>query len=197
MSDAGGTAKPLQRVDALRNRAKLLDAARQRLVDGDTILGLNTVARCAGVGIGTAYRHFPDRQSLVEGLAADALAALVADARRAAGDADPAAGLERLLRAALTAMADDPVLAEVLGAATPVCAETIGLSQDLGAAVGDLLSRARQVGAIGNDLGPDDLRRLLAGVHAATQAGANPAEARNRYLRVLLTGLRTTSTEQT
>lgn len=194
MTEGAATVKALQRVDAVRNRAKLLAAARRRLADGDTTLGLNTVARCAGVGVGTAYRHFPDRRSLIEGLAADALAALVEDARRAAAETDPADGLERLLRAALTAMTADHVLAEVLKAPAPVCAETLGLSEQLGAAIGQLLGRARDAGAIREDLDPDDLRRLLAGVHTAALAGADTPAAQDRYLGVLLAGLRRPTT---
>lgn len=190
MSEAAADPVHGQRADAVRNRARLLDAARQRLANGDASLGLNALARCAGVGVGTAYRHFPDRQSLVEGLAADALSALVADARRAAAQPDAAHGLERLLRAALTGMARDPVLTEVLRTANPVCMETIGLSQELGAAIGDLVCRARSAGAIRPDVGPDDLRRLLAGIHVAVEAGGDAGDAQERYLRVLLAGLR-------
>ncbi len=190
MADSGGTGAAALRSDAARNRARLLDAARQRLAGGDTTLGLNALARCAGVGVGTAYRHFPDRQSLVEGLATEGLKELLDAAQQAAGDLDPAVGLERLLRAALSAMAADSVLAEVLSTATPVCAETIGLSRELGVSLERLLDRARCAGLMRPDVGADDLRRLLVGAHSAAQAGSDPEAARERYLAVLLAGLR-------
>ena len=77
-------------------------AARDRLRAGDTDLPMNALAKAAGVGVGTAYRHFRTRQVLLEALAAESFAALVADARAGAADPDPAAGLRRLLRAGLT-----------------------------------------------------------------------------------------------
>ena len=178
-----------RRSDAVRNRAQLLEAARRQLADGDDTLALNALARCAGVGIGTAYRHVPNRATLVEGLAADALAAFVTDARSAADDPDPARGLATLLRAGLAGMAGDHVLAEVLRSPHPVCVETIGLSRELGTALGELLDRARAAGAVSPDLGADDLRRLLVGVHTAASAGPHPDAARERYLRVLVAGL--------
>jgi len=190
MADSGGTGAAALRSDAARNRARLLDAARQRLADGDTTLGLNALARCAGVGVGTAYRHFPDRQSLVEGLATEGLKELLDAAQQAACDLDPAVGLERLLRAALSAMAADSVLAEVLSTATPVCAETIGLSRELGVSLEGLLDTARCAGVMRPNVGADDLRRLLVGAHSAAQAGSDPQAARERYLAVLLAGLR-------
>lgn len=180
---------PRRRSDAARNRAQLLDAARRQLADGDDTLALNSLARCAGVGVGTAYRHFPNRATLVEGLAADALAAFVTHARGAADDSDPAHGLATLLRAGLAGMAGDHALADVLRSPHPVCVETIGLSHELGTAIGDLLERARASGAVSPDLGADDLRRLLVGVHTAASAGPDPDTARERYLRVLVAGL--------
>lgn len=189
MAEPGKGDSGALRSDAARNRARLLDAARQRLSDGDSTLGLNALARCAGVGVATAYRHFPDRQSLVEGLAADGLTQLVDAARRAAEDPDPAVGLERLLQAALDAMAADSVLVEVLSSAAPVCVETIGLSRELGFALDGLVQRARDVGLLPGDVVADDLRRLLVGVHTAARSGHDSEAAQRRYLGVVLHGL--------
>lgn len=87
-------------------------------------------------------------------------------------------------------MTADPVLAEVLQTPPPVCAETLGLSQELGAALGQLLGRARDAGAMREDIDPDDLRRLLVGVYTAARAGAGAPSAQDHYLDVLLAGLR-------
>lgn len=185
---------PSLRSDAARNRKRLLAAARVRLAEGDRNLGMNALARSAGVGVGTAYRHFPDRQSLLEGLAADAMEGLVAAAQQAAAEVEPALGLERLLAAALEAMAADPVLADVLEAPVPVCVETVGLSRQLGGAMQNLMGRAAQAGLLRPGLTPDDVRRLLTGVHHAAQAGDDPSAARTRYLTVLLAGLKADTT---
>jgi AcrR family transcriptional regulator len=61
------------RADAVRNRARILRIARGQLAAGDTSLQLNAIARLAGVGVGTVYRHFPNRHALVEALSAERL----------------------------------------------------------------------------------------------------------------------------
>ena len=83
---------------SIRARTRMLAAARARVTAGDLDLPMNAVAKDAGVGVGTMYRHFPSRQAL---LAVQSLAALVVDATRAAGHPDVAGGLAGLLRSAL------------------------------------------------------------------------------------------------
>lgn len=180
-------------MDAARNRAAVLAAARQMLTAGEDALAMNVVARRAGVGVGTVYRHFPTRQALLENLAAPSLSSLVDTAREAAEDPDPGSGLQLLLRAALLAQLADPVLAVVLATTDRVCPETLLLSTDFGRHVHQLLDNARRVGAVGEDVAPDDLRRLLCGVVAAAQAGPDPNAAADRYLRLLLAALRSSN----
>lgn len=177
------------RVDAVRNRDRLLTAARRALAAGDLEFRLNTLARDAGVGVATAYRHFPDRQSLVEELAVESFARLVATAREATDEPDPALGLRRLLGGGLRWIMEDPALAETLRATQPVCPEAVGLSRDLSSAIGELLRAARAAGLIRAEIVPDDLRRLLLGTAAAATWGPDEDAARERYLQVLLDGL--------
>src|SRR5690349_17482445 len=121
------------RADSARVRAQMLAAAREMLAGGEE-LPMNAVAKAAGVGVGTMYRHFPSRQVLLESLAAESYAALVAEAQRAAAQPDAGAGLSALLRAALTCQLTDPSLAGVLASPTYECMETTELSRELGAA---------------------------------------------------------------
>ncbi len=65
------------RSDAARNRALVLRIAREQLATGDESLPFNTLARLAGVGVGTVYRHFPTRHALLEALSAERLHDLV------------------------------------------------------------------------------------------------------------------------
>jgi AcrR family transcriptional regulator len=176
------------RADSARVRARMLDAARARLRDGDAELPMNAVAKAAGVGVGTVYRHFPSRQVLFESLAADSFATLVTDARQAADDPDTAAGLAHLLRAGLRIMLTDPSLGEVLTRPDFACTETAELSRELFAALLSLLDRARAEGVIRPDVTPDDLRRLMCGVLYAVRVGGD--DAADRYLDILLRGLR-------
>jgi AcrR family transcriptional regulator len=179
------------RADAARNRTRILDAARGMLAAGDLAPSMNELAKRAGVGVGTVYRHFPDHQVLLEGLAEDAFSRLVDDARAAAGEDDPVVGFSQLMHAALVLLLKDVGLATVLRGERPACAHTVDLGAELKSAMNELLPRARAAGAIGADIGPEDLRRLLIGVHAAAAAGGKPKAAAARYLDVVLAGLRT------
>ncbi len=77
------------RADAKRNRSRVLDAARTALADGDDSLAANALAKRASVGVGTVYGHFPTRQTLLEGLAEEALGSLIDDATAAAQHEEP------------------------------------------------------------------------------------------------------------
>jgi AcrR family transcriptional regulator len=175
------------RADSARVRDRMLSVARERLRSGDTDLPMNAIAKEAGVGVGTAYRHFPTHQVLLEALAAESLASLVADASRGAADPDTAAGFTRLMRAGLRLMLDDPALAAVLSGRDFACDETRELGAELYASFGALLDRARAQGVVAPDITGDDLRRLLCGVQHAVRIGGD--EVADRYLGVLVTGL--------
>jgi AcrR family transcriptional regulator len=168
----------------------MLAAARERIRDGDLDLPMNAIAKAAGVGVGTAYRHFPTRQALLEALAADGLAALLAGAEAGAAGADPAAAFAALLRDGLRLLNGDPALAAVLSSAEPACLlTTADLTGRLGGAVQTILARARAEGAIRPDVTADDVRRLICGLQHAVAAGGD-AQATERYLDILLAGLR-------
>jgi AcrR family transcriptional regulator len=77
------------RSDAARNRARVLEVAREQLLAGDNSLQHNNIARLAGVGVGTVYRHFPTRRSLLEALAAQSFAKLVETAQQACSQSMP------------------------------------------------------------------------------------------------------------
>jgi AcrR family transcriptional regulator len=186
----GGTRAGELRADAARNRARVLDIARDQLDAGDTSLPMNAIARQAGVGVGTVYRHFPTRRSLLEALAEDSFTELVREAALAAADDDPAAGLERLLRHALRRQLTDLGLATVLASGDFECPATLRLGADLARSMGELLDKARAAGVVRPDIHADDLRRLMCGVEHAVRSGADDGDRAERYLAVLLAGLR-------
>jgi AcrR family transcriptional regulator len=178
------------RADAARNRARVLRVAREQLAMGDDSLMFNSIARLAGVGVGTVYRHFPNRNALLEALMAERFQQLVSEAQAAATEQDALAGLHRLLRYALRHTLDGPGLTGVLESASDADARTSAMKADFDRAVTELLDRARQVGAIRPDLEADDVRRLLCGIEHAVRAGDDPARYAELYLGVLLEGLR-------
>jgi AcrR family transcriptional regulator len=177
------------RADAVRNRAALLSVARQHL-ERDGSAQLNAVAREAGVGVGTAYRHFPDQQHLLEALAIDAFEAMLDRVRVAVALPDPQAALRGVVTEAFRGLVGDRALAELLTGGAFSCADTAELAGDLVASVGALLRRATDAGVVRADIGPDDLRRLVCGMRAAATAGGSPVADPDRYVEILLTGLR-------
>src|SRR5689334_18355585 len=115
----------------------MLAAARRRVDDGDLELPLNAVARDAGVGVGTVYRHFSGRQELLEALAGESL-------RRLADRAGDARTVEEFLRAAMSCVLSDPAVAEVLSTpGGPCTTEGLEITRHLAAAMETLLDAGR------------------------------------------------------
>lgn len=184
------------RKDAARNWERIVSVARE-LVDEGTPLQLNDVARRAGLGVGTVYRHFATPEALLEAVAAPCLEALVAHGRQALTDADPWRGLTGFLLRTVEAQVTDAALPPVAAAATDALARTTELKRSLASSGAALLARARYAAAVRPDLTAGDLVPLMCGVaHAVSVHGGTPAarvDTAHRYLTALLEGLRATS----
>ncbi|MGA2828148.1 MAG: TetR/AcrR family transcriptional regulator [Streptosporangiaceae bacterium] len=176
------------RADAARNREQVLAVAREHLTARGDTPPMKDLARLAGVGVGTVYRHFPTHQVLLEALGVDGMRKLVRATRDAAADPDPEAGFARVMEYVLRGQLADPGIAAVVSG-EGACAEALPLAAELGEAVSALLVRARAAGIVRRDLDPGDIRRLLSGM--ASAVGVPPDESRlRRYLTVFLDGLR-------
>ena len=105
--------RPLRR-DAERNRRRILDAAAAVFATRGLDVSLDEIARAAGVGIGTVYRRFADKESLIDALFEDRLREIVAAAEEARAAADPWSGLVRFLERVGEAHAADRGLGEIL-----------------------------------------------------------------------------------
>ncbi len=180
------------RADAARNRDRILRVAREQLAAGDDSLQFNALARLAGVGVGTIYRHFPNRHALVEALSVERFQELVGQARAAVAAEDALAGLHSLLRFALDRALDDPGFAAVLESADDAEAQTSQMKSEIDRSITELLDRARLAGVLRSGLEADDVRRLLCGVEHAVRSGDSDPRRRELYLGVLLEGLRPT-----
>jgi AcrR family transcriptional regulator len=179
------------RADKVRNRARILEAAEQVLAAGGPAASTEEIARVAGVGAGTVFRHFPTKQELIRGVFIARLRRLTDEVTRLTGDDDPAAGLEALVRQAVeqaafkTALAG--MLAEAGGNATEAAAE---VRDDLLAALEALLDSARRAGTVRPELRTTDLIALLAGASRAAEYTGDDPHARDRIAAVLLDGMR-------
>lgn len=185
------SSRPPLRADARRNRDRLLDAARNAFRTGGGTVQLADVARAAGVGVGTVYRHFPTREALLETLAREHLAALLATAEYAAESDDPFEALAGLLRDMLRLQLAQHGMSAVLAAAVDAQPDTTTAKQRLDAAVGVVLRRAQEAGRVRRDVAAADLRQLVSGVELAQdRRDPRAGERALSHLGVVLDGLR-------
>lgn len=179
------------RADAQRNRERVLEAAKTVFSAGGPDASLEAVARKAGVGIGTLYRHFPTREALYEAVYRREVEQLGELAEELKGEAAALEALRRWLRANVEFVATKKGMAAALAlAAGGAPTELTAFSHErLTKAVGTLLDRAATSGEIRTDVGPEDLLRTLVGMcllhdQPGWQAGVI------RMLDVLVDGLR-------
>lgn len=181
-----------QRKDAARNWEHILTVARE-LVDEGTPLQLNDVARRAGLGVGTVYRHFPTPEALLETVAAPRLEALATQGEQALTHDDPWTAFADYLNRLVEGQVTDPALVKVAAAAQDVLPRTTELKTQILATGAKLLDRARDAGAVRPDIDNADIVPLMCGISYATYVHSeDPADrltTARRYLATLLRGL--------
>ncbi|WP_290051056.1 TetR/AcrR family transcriptional regulator [Amycolatopsis solani] len=187
--------KPL-RADARRNRARVLEAAESVFATKGTGAPTEEVARAAGVGIGTVFRHFPTKEALLEAVLVARLRRFVdqAEAAVAAESADPGGAFFTFLTSWIEMSSAKNAYFEALTAAgvtVPVAKSDIGAR--LMEALGVLLSRAQGAGAVREDLVVGELITIIIGVARAAEYAGPDARLRDRAVAILFDGLRTSA----
>ena len=181
------TAKPL-RADARRNRERLLDAALALFLEAGPDVALEAVARRAGVGIGTLYRHFPTREALVEAAYRSEVAHLCGAAdellRDRAPDAALAAFMDRFVDYAAAKRGMKPMLMAVAESGSDVFADA---RDQIVGAVATLVDAGISAGAIRSDVDAEDVLRAM-GIVWSLPAGQE--EQARRVLGIVMDGLR-------
>jgi AcrR family transcriptional regulator len=153
------------RSDSIRNRERLLEAAAAVFGAGGPDASLEEVARRAGVGIGTLYRHFPTREALFEAVYRHEVDQLGELAEQLAAEAAPVDALRRWLHANVQLVATKKGMLAALALAAHGSPELYAYSFDrLTKAVGSLLRRAVKAGDIRSDIKPEELLRALVGM---------------------------------
>lgn len=182
------------RADAERNRALVLAAARALFEERGEEVQMPEVARAAGVGIGTLYRHFPSKQALVEAAAEQRFAGILelalTDCLR-----EPAAGrgLERYLQHVGGALAQSPGLTAAVLSAAGSSAPAGPTLRRLEEAVATLIDQGRAAGTLREDLGVPDVYMIVGGLSAIIRTGSGDWR---RFLSLTLDGLRPRGTEE-
>ncbi|TPG44844.1 TetR/AcrR family transcriptional regulator [Roseomonas nepalensis] len=178
------------RADAVRNRERVLEAAKAVFSEGGTETGLEAVARRAGVGIGTLYRHFPTREALFEAVYRREVEGLTELARSFAAEERPLDGLRRWIEALVDFVATKKGMIAALALAAHKPPELMAYTSGrLHEAIAILLRPAAEAGLVRPDIGPEDLLRTVIGV-CYVQEGPGWQGQAMRLLDVFLDGLR-------
>jgi len=176
-----------KRADARRNYEQLVAAAREAFTEADRSASLEDIARRAGVGIGTLYRHFPTRADLIQAVYVEEVEALARSAETVADD-EPWAALIRWLHGFVGYIATKQALADELFAIAEHKADVFSNCRAaLNAAGRPLLERAQAVGEVREDANIEDVIRMVGAL--AKMPASEPGEI-ERVLDIALDGLR-------
>ncbi len=178
------------RADAVRNRERVLEAAKLVFSAGGPEASLEAVAKRAGVGIGTLYRHFPTREALYEAVYRREVEQLSELAEQLKTAKDPVDALRRWLRSNVEFVATKKGMAAALALTFQSTSELAAFSMErLTKAIGSLLDRAVAEGLMRADISPEDLLRALVGMcYMHDQPGWQSSVL--RMLDVFVDGLR-------
>lgn len=183
--------RPL-RADARRNRESVLEAARVAFAAEGLAVPLDEIARRAGVGAGTVYRHFPTKEALFEAIVVDNLHAQAEQARSLLDDPEPAAALAGFFRQMVERGAGNRAFADALTRAGVDLSAT-GASragEDFLDALGALLARAQRAGVVRAELTAKHVKAMLIGVLNASEWLGGDAASRELLASVVCDGLR-------
>jgi AcrR family transcriptional regulator len=188
---AGAVTQRRMRADARRNYDLLVTEATGAIAErGADDVSLEEIARRAGVGIGTLYRHFPTRQSLLEAVFRDQVEALARQAEELRESASPGSALEEWLRAMMafgrTKRSLNTALLATLGKDSQMYSEC---SQLMRTTTADLVERAQEAGIARRDVLPADVMRLVHGLIMAENAAPGDEGQAERMLSLVVAGL--------
>ncbi|SEL13769.1 TetR/AcrR family transcriptional regulator [Streptacidiphilus jiangxiensis] len=185
------TSKPsVLRADARRNRERILEAAVRAFSEKGADVPIDTIAKDAGVGSATLYRHFPTREALVEAAYRNELARVCDSAAQLLADNPPDQALRRWMDNFIDYLTAKQGMADALRAAVASGADPFAESvAKLAAAIATMLDAGARAGVLRPDLDPLDVGFTLAGVGLVTSAPGQRERA-DRLLDLLLDGLR-------
>jgi AcrR family transcriptional regulator len=187
--------KPLRR-DAERNRQRILEAARVVFARHGLDVSLDTIAKEAGVGVGTVYRRFADKEELIEALFEQSLEEVVGAAREALAVADPWEAFVSFLEDAMCRQNADRGLKQLLMSSEHGHEQIARARDELIPLVTELVERAQRSGQLRPDVAASDFPLIQFGLGSVAEYTADiDPDAWRRVLGLVLDGLRTQRTE--
>jgi AcrR family transcriptional regulator len=177
------------RADAVRNRARVLQVGYETFAAEGLSVPIDEIARRAGVGAGTIYRHFPTKEALFQAIVADRVRRIVDSARTLLAAQDAGQALVTFLRAMVQEGAADQGLTDALaGIGFDIAQAAPEAEQSFMDALGDLLARAQQAGTVRRDIDVQDVKTLLVGCQAMQRYSRSEDQTR-RAVQVMTDGL--------
>jgi AcrR family transcriptional regulator len=180
------------RADARRNYERLLKAALEAFAEHGEGASLDDIAKRAGVGSGTLYRHFPTRQALLEAAYVDTIEAIAARADEIAAELPPGEALVEWLNELAAGMIQVRGLKALLGSAVTDGSSAVvtACGDSVKSAAARLAEAAQREGTLRRDVEPIDVLRLAHGVATASELADAEGRHIRRYLLLLTEGLR-------
>ncbi|WP_240746970.1 TetR/AcrR family transcriptional regulator [Cryptosporangium phraense] len=178
------------RADARRNRERVLSAAEDLFGARGTSVSTEEIAQAAGVGVGTVFRHFPTKEELLEAVFKARLDRLADEVRHSAETGDPATAFRGEITRIVDQSPSKNAITDALAAAgVRMDAVKAGVGGRVTEALGLLLRRAQEAGAVRPDVDVPTLIALLVGAAQAVEAAGDDPVRRARVVTVLLDGL--------
>jgi AcrR family transcriptional regulator len=177
------------RADAARNRARVLEVAYETFAADGLSVPIDEIARRAGVGAGTIYRHFPTKDALFQAVIAERIRGVVDEGRTLLAEADPADALFMFLRSMVLqwGAADRGLVDALAGSGIDVNTVVPEAEGEYLAVLGDLLAAGQKAGTVRRDVTVSDVKALLVGCQAMQAYNDDVAE---RVTSVVFDGLR-------
>ena len=189
VDESADSRRPM-RADARQNRERLLRAASQAFGEVGPEVCLEDIARRAGVGVGTLYRHFPNRQALLEAVYRDQIDAMLAESAALLDHPSPGEALDAWMRMILDYMLmqrglKETLLSEGESSVVALC------KQQLRAAGDAVIVRAQQAGVVRSDVRSTDLLRLIHGIVRVTEQTPEGRAQAQRMIEIMMAGVHT------
>lgn len=182
------TERPV-RADAARNRARVLEVAYETFAAEGLSVPIDEIARRAGVGAGTVYRHFPTKEALFQAVVADRMRRIIDDGHALLESEQPDQALFTFLRSMVLqwGAADRGLVEALAGLGIEINSAAPEAEEEFLSLLGDLLRAAQQSGTVRSDVGVAEVKTLLVGCQAMQSYNAELAD---RVTEVALDGLR-------
>lgn len=189
--ETGSSGEESLRADARRNRIRVLEAAEAVFAAKGTSASTGEIARAAGVGIGTVFRHFPTKEALLEAIIIARMQRLAVEADTLGNADDPGAIFFSFFQRMIDHATSKKIFTDALAmTGVDVSSLIAPYAAEVRRAVGTLLTRAQAVGAVRSDIAIEEVIALMMGAARAAEFAASDAGLRARSLAIVFDGLR-------